>query len=209
MNLSTLIISRQPPTPCTAYGGPLTAYTLEYKVQSEGVWSTINVGDEVSQYTLSDLRTSTYDLRVAAHTSVGRGVWSAVTMVTVQVPLLPPTGSRGQSINSTSVSLSWDASPGATGYIVTYVHPDHTLGRVEIGPITSLVVTGLFPGNEYMFSLSCLVGSDESPPTVIIIILPQGLTSKTILYSSIRYPHYPPLSPFLPHYPPLLYYFLS
>ncbi len=155
------------------------------------------MGDEVTQYTLSDLRTSTYDLRVAAHTSVGRGVWSAVTMVTVQVPLLPPTGSRGQSINSTSVSLSWDASPGATGYIVTYVHPDHTLGRVEIGPITSLVVTGLFPGNEYMFSLSCLVGSDESPPTVIIISLPQGLTSKIILYSSIRYPLSSPLSPTL------------
>ena len=179
-----VIISVQPPTPCTAYGGPLTTYTLEYRVQSEGMWLSINVG-EVTQHTLSDLRTSTYELRVAAHTSVGRGVWSAVTMVMVQVPLTPPTGLSGQSINSTSVSLFWEASPGATGYIVTYIHPDHTLGRVESGVVTSLVITGLFPGSMYMFSLTrVVVGGDESPPAVITITLPQGLTSESIVASS-------------------------
>ncbi len=142
---------------------------------------TVNVG-EVMQYTLSDLRTSTYDFRVAANTQIGRGVWSRVVMATLTAALVPPSRFVGIIINSTSVSLSWEPLSGATSYIVTYMHPDERLGREEVMGET-VIVRGLSQGSEYTFSIiGVLDGGETTPTTNVTVVLPGGVTPSECVF---------------------------
>lgn len=70
-----------------------------------------------------------------------------------------PTNLQSESVTADSATLTWDAVPGATGYIV-----------VEVGvqcftvdsSVTSYTVTGLNPDSAYTFKVMALNGSVNS-----------------------------------------------
>ena len=59
---------------------------MEYRVQSQGAWLNQDVGGaDTTQLTLTGLTPeTTYEIRVAAHTSSGRGQYSGATMATTR-----------------------------------------------------------------------------------------------------------------------------
>ena len=102
---------------------------------------------------------------------------------TGQALLVAPLQFTALVINSTAVSLSWEAPLSQTtnellSYMVTFVHPDGRLITELVGGgITSTVISGLTPGVSYTFQLAAVYSHDTSPTTSSEIILP-GLTSE-------------------------------
>ncbi|MFD7434508.1 chitinase [Streptomyces sp. NPDC059861] len=98
-----------------------------------------------------------------SHGWYGTGAYRAddITLVGPAVdvgqPPAPPTGLRADTVTSTSVSLSWSAVPGATGYAV---YRDGAKVRTVTG--TSATVSGLAPSTAYAFQVAALNDGGES-----------------------------------------------
>ena len=116
--------------------------------------------------------THTHGTHTHTHTNTGQALLVAPLQFTALV------------INSTSVSLSWEAPLSQTtnellSYMVTFVHPDGRLITEHVGGgVTSTVISDLTPGVSYRFQLAAVYSHDTSPTTSSEIILPGGLTSE-------------------------------
>lgn len=73
----------QPPTPCTTYGGPLTDYTVQFRVFGTTVYQDNLVSSNATSRLLSSLSPNTrYEIKVAAHTMAGRGSFTSTVTAT-------------------------------------------------------------------------------------------------------------------------------
>eukprot|EP01090_Pellita_catalonica_P008976 TRINITY_DN20028_c0_g1_i2.p1 TRINITY_DN20028_c0_g1~~TRINITY_DN20028_c0_g1_i2.p1 ORF type:complete len:290 (-),score=37.30 TRINITY_DN20028_c0_g1_i2:51-920(-) len=75
----------------------------------------------------------------------------------VQIP--PPSGLQVTSTNDSSVSLSWGAVSGATGY---NIYQSAGKANTEAITVTDYTVAGLQSGTQYSFSATSLQGNAES-----------------------------------------------
>lgn len=78
-----------PPTSCLTYGGPLLAYTIQYRVDGVAIFNeqitTSNIG---TQYTVPSLTPGTlYQFRVAAINDQGVGAFSPIVLATT-IPVI-------------------------------------------------------------------------------------------------------------------------
>ena len=101
--------------------------------------------------------------------------------------LATPTGFTANDINGTSLTLSWNAVPGASNYIITYNSTTHTTDS------TSLDINGLNLNSTYTFSATSpdYIESCESTTTVrtlphIKLSAPTGLTHDRVTSTSAR-----------------------
>lgn len=110
-------------------------------------------------------RTGPTTTRVTLYTHgwYGTGAYHAddITLVGPAVdtgqPPAPPTGLRTGTVTSSSVSLSWSAVPGATGYAV---YRDGSKVQTVTG--TSATVSGLAPSTAYAFQVAAVNDAGES-----------------------------------------------
>jgi len=109
---------------------------------------------------------TTYSFTVSAANSAGSSAQSAAvsatTGSTTQVPPVP-TGLAVSGATCNSVSLSWNASAGATSY---RVYRGTTLGTTVTS--TSATVSGLSANTTYSFSVSAINNAGESSPSAAI-----------------------------------------
>ena len=92
----------------------------------------------------------------------------SVPAVTIDPPsnlITIPSGS------SEAISLTWTASPspGITGYRILYgLNPDDMTQTMDVGVVTSAMLTGLTEGQTYYIAVVTLTANGESPPSNVI-----------------------------------------
>ena len=79
-------------------------------------------------------------------------------------PLDMPANLSADDQTVTSITVSWDAVDGASGYRVEYMGPSHTAYQVYAGALqaTSATISGLEPGTLYSIKVTALGVTDES-----------------------------------------------
>ena len=89
----------------------------------------------------------------------------------VTVPLDSPQNFAAQTINSTSIQLSWDRPSTPNGVITYYslVYTTKVAGGPSTGPVsimdTMFTVNNLNEYTEYVFSVAAATGAGLGPPT--------------------------------------------
>ena len=79
-------------------------------------------------------------------------------------PLDMPANLMADDQTVTSITISWDAVTGASGYRVEYMGPSHTAYQVYAGALqaTSATIPDLEPGTRYSFKVTALGVTDVS-----------------------------------------------
>ncbi len=132
----------------------VTSYILNYKLESDVLWTSVNVGLNLSEVVLGLSRNELYDFRVRAVNSAGASPWTNIIQVTpLGVPLAPPTVSVVSGVQL--LNVTWGAAPSTpsvTSYIVEYAEDDPTPSwtSVNVGLTLSHVITGLTPNQIYL-----------------------------------------------------------
>lgn len=151
------------------------SYKFEWSSNGGSVWSDISTGVATNPssgltntYTYS-IPTSEVDANVnnLYKFSVSATYDSAtITSTSSNTSIQGPTNISDLAITatgSTSISLSWTASTGATSYLVYYstTPPSYTLGQTVVGS-TSSTITGLVPGTLYYFKVMPITGTSNT-----------------------------------------------
>lgn len=88
------------------------------------------------------------------------------------VVVLPPSNLQSVPSGTTNaIGLTWNAStsPGVTGYEVLYVDTNSmTTNSINLGLVTSTVISGLTPGQTYFISIITLSSNGPSNPSATI-----------------------------------------
>ena len=83
----------------------------------------------------------------------------------------PPTGLRVTGATATSVSLAWNAAPGATGYQVLRGTPTTSLAVVATaGSSTTYTDTGRSPGTTYVYAVTAVRKTKVSAPSATVTV---------------------------------------
>ncbi|WP_346011819.1 glycosyl hydrolase family 18 protein [Streptomyces sp. SID3343] len=142
-----------------------------YNVYRDGVFAQSVAGTSA---TVSGLTASTaYSFQVSATNSAGESPKSATVTATTtgggtQIPGTP-TGLAAGAPTSSSVPLSWNAVPGATGY---NVYRNGVFAQAATG--TSATVTGLTASTAYSFQVSATNSAGESPKSATVTATTTG-----------------------------------
>lgn len=126
---------------------------------------------ESASYTDSSLASNTvYFYKVTAVNLKGESELSeAVEARTQQLPLTVPTGLQVSETNATSVSLTWAAVEGATGYYVyraTALEGPYEAVTAQAIAWNSYTDTGLTPETTYYYKVSAAEGLNETEQSV-------------------------------------------
>ena len=140
----------------------------------------IATGVTATSYNVTGLTASTsYTFYVTAVSNGGESAKSTALDVTTRIA--PPTGVHITASTTTSLTVSWTASTGATSY---NLYEDGS--KVETGITgTSYDVTGLTPGSGYSFYVTAVNSAGESQPSASILATtlptaPEGLYASKV-----------------------------
>ena len=93
----------------------------------------------------------------------------------LQIPaivVMPPSNLQQLPSGTTNtIDLTWNASasPGVTGYLMSYNDTNSTTtNTVNLGPVTSAVISGLTAGETYFISIITVSGNGQSQPASIL-----------------------------------------
>ncbi|WP_433365450.1 cellulose binding domain-containing protein [Actinoplanes sp. CA-142083] len=114
-------------------------------------------------------------------------LWLAATALAAAaaVPALAaptPTDLQATAVTPVSVTLSWTASPGATGYQITYYQAfNDVIWSQPVGNVTTATVTGyILPTRQYSFRVSALDAGGYSPASnTVTVVTPASTTGDT------------------------------
>ncbi|MCL2306204.1 MAG: fibronectin type III domain-containing protein, partial [Planctomycetaceae bacterium] len=135
----------------------LTGYTLEYKKSTDLTWTVWTSAPNASatSATITDLAANTkYDFRLTAKNAGGSA--SSITDATTLPPA--PANFISTSQTTTSITLAWNAVPGATGYVLQYKRGTSSSWKevtVASGVLTA-TVTGLRVNTAYNFRIQAI-----------------------------------------------------
>ncbi len=126
----------------------------------------------LSQQVTGLLRDTNYFWRISAKNSGGRSAWSTVWKFTVAATPTAPTPAsppNGAVIDSTTVTLVWQASNGATSYWLQ-VSTDSTFRQTAVYndsalTTTSQKISGLQPDTKYFWRVNASNSGQRSPWT--------------------------------------------
>lgn len=168
----------------TVQVAPNSPYTLTAWVRGAYVFLGVTGGPSTwtpaatnwTQLTVTGNSGSATSLEIYLHGWYGQGTYYADDVSlsgeggTVQPPATP-TGLRVTGVTSSSVSLAWNAAPGATTY---------TVRRNGANPVTvsgtSTTVTGLSANTSYSFTVSAANSAGSSPPSAPVTATTTGAT---------------------------------
>jgi phosphodiesterase/alkaline phosphatase D-like protein len=176
----------------TAYSGSLHLYALDWDAIGRRETVTVDDGSGPRSATIStDFSQGIWvnaPITVAAAGTVTvtvtrtaglNAVLSGIFLGGAPVAALPPTGLSAGAINSSQISLTWNASSGAAFYKVQR-SPDGSTGWAQVGTsnATTFTDSGLSPSTTYFYRVlaSNSVG-DSAPSNTASATTPAGLAS--------------------------------
>jgi autotransporter-associated beta strand protein len=151
-----------------------TGYVVQRSSTTGGPYATIASGVTTNSYTDTGLTNGLiYYYVVAATNSSGIGPQSAEVIASLSTaPPLTPTGLAAVPGDSV-VSLSWNASPGATNYILLIsTNSDESNSNVVFTPNTSYLIMGLDNGTTYYYAVSAIGPYGQSPFSAMLSATP-------------------------------------
>jgi fibronectin type 3 domain-containing protein/uncharacterized membrane protein len=174
----------------SAYSGTIHVYAVDF--DSLGRRETITINDGSGPQTANLNGDFSQGAWVTASISVAAGGTVNVTVTRMAginavvsgivfggVPPAPaaPTGLAASPLNSSQVSLSWNAVSGATGYKIQR-SPDGSTGWTQVGTTTTtgFVDSWLIPSTTYFYRVTASNGpSSSTPSNVASATTPAGL----------------------------------
>jgi len=166
-----------------------TSYSV-YELESGQAVLLTTLGSSSTSYTVGGLAAgTTYSFEVAAVNTAGSTAtgWTQVTTPVPTVSVSAPTGARATAVSNTVAQVSWNASSGATGYLV-YEWNGFQGGQVaSVGAgTTSVSISGQSPGvTEYFYITAYNSTSSASTgwvnitmPAAAAVTAPTNVTAK-------------------------------
>ena len=114
---------------------------------------------------------ATYNYTVAATRGVEKSQPSPATTATTLALVPVPVGLNATAVTGTSLTLNWNASPGALGYTV---YQDGVALPAVAGTATSRAITGLTVGKSYSFTVSSVGPAGNSALSARLAVLALG-----------------------------------
>lgn len=143
-------------SPAIAVGGRNGVFRMA--TNQPGTWNRFGAG--LSNAPVWDLDYDVTDDVLVAGT-MGRGAWKLDSASAV-VALAPPTNVVAFATGSTSVSITWTAAAGATGYRVLRATDPRNFGLVDSPTGTSFTDTTAAANTAYLYKVRSISGTTES-----------------------------------------------
>lgn len=148
-------------------GAPITDYIVRYRLSTSTVWSSVTVGSAATFRQVTGLvNGSAYVFQVAAVTSFGTGLFSAIVGPVTPRPLASaPTRLTGTRVSPGVVSLVWTA-PTSTGgfpisdYVVQYSTNNGTTWTTVSDSVSTVArsTVSVPTGATYVFRVAAITG---------------------------------------------------
>jgi subtilase family serine protease len=132
-----------------------TGYSV-YELENGQAVLLATLGSSSTSYTVGGLAAgTTYSFEVAASNTAGSTAtgWTQVMTPVPTVTVTAPTGARATVVSGTVAQVSWNASSGATGYLVYEWNGSQAVQVASVGAgTTSVNISGQSPGlTEYFY----------------------------------------------------------
>lgn len=166
-----------------------TGYKVERSDDAGQTWEQIaTTNANVAAYSDTSVdNDTTYSYRVRAHNAAGNGAYSAAIARTTLLPA--PTGFARTGSTTTTISLSWNAVDGATGYRLQR-QSGTTFVNVTTLTDTTYTHTSLTAGTGYVFRIAALGAGGFSAPAQLTAatktVAPTTLTTTAPTATSIK-----------------------
>ncbi len=150
-------------------GSAVTGYVLTPYIGASAQ-TPINLGSVTTDDVTGLTPDTAYTFTVAAINAIGTGVASAasnsITPTTVPDAPAAPTATAGNTQASVSWSAPFDEGSSITGYVITPYVGASAQTPIDVGNVTSYVVTGLTNGTAYTFTVAATnsVGTGDASP---------------------------------------------
>lgn len=180
------------PAPVT--GAAVTGYGVAWRPVGGSTWSTSSV--TTTSATLADLLPeTTYQATVTARAGAVAGSPSAVVEFTT--PMAPPPAPAGLSAAATArdATLTWDAVPGADGYVLSWRLSGAQAWTTVRTAGTSLSLGDLAPATSYEMRIGATSAAGDGPPGPTLVVTtaflppaaPEALRAVLVADSSITW----------------------
>ena len=146
-------------------GQAISDYVIEYKLSTDGGWTTYVDGTSTTpSVTIAGLTNgSVYNFRISAVNLVGQGTASSVATATPSTAPGAPTGASAVRGNAqATVSFTAPASDGGSA-ITSYTVTSSPGGFTGTGSGSPIVVSGLTNGTSYTFTVTATNPAGTSP----------------------------------------------
>ena len=163
-----------------------TGYILSYKAKSASSWTERSVNS--TSYSITGLTAGTqYEIKVTAVNGSTKGTASDVLTVSTESATVTPavpskvTGLQKVSSTETSISVKWNTSTNATGYILSYKAKSASSWTERSVNSTSYSITGLTAGTQYEIKVTAVNGSTKGTASDILTastVSPPAVPSK-------------------------------
>lgn len=152
-----------------------TGYSV-YELESGKAVLLATLGSSSTSYTVSGLAAgTTYSFEVAASNAAGSTAtgWTQVTTPVPTVTVTAPTGARATVVSSTVAQVSWNASSGATGYLVYEWNGSQAVQVASVGAgTTSVNISGQSPGLTEYFYVTAYNSSSSASTAWVNVTMP-------------------------------------
>jgi len=165
-----------------------TGYNIYRAVSENGAYTLIKSNVTVTTFTDTGLKPQTdYYYKISAAGEGGESDLSAV--IACKTTYMAPNTSKlictGKTISS--VSLSWDAVNGATGYKLYRSVSGSEYEPVYSGTATSYTDSGLTKGQDYYYAVTYLKDADESEMSNVASVIPSEKGEITAVVDAKEY----------------------
>ena len=132
-------------------------YSISYQVNGDSTWTAFDTTTDTTINVTGLNPTTTYNFKVIASNSSGSSDPVTLNNITTKGPAPTPTNLHAGAASSTSVSLTWTPSLGATSYGISY-QQDQSSTWTTVSPTqtSSAVVSSLTPGTTYNFLVTAV-----------------------------------------------------
>ena len=176
----------------------ILGYVLSYKKMPEDTWKEIQLGPDVTSYTLNQLDVDTlYDFQLVAYNSIGSSDAPAECRgSTMAGHPLQPKHLAVAEVTTSTVKLTWEAQGMLTGYTLAYRVAGSSTWITASAPsavATSAVVAGLSVNTTYEFRLTAKNSYGTAESTVSATTPKKNLATPTqfkstgVTSSSVRF----------------------
>lgn len=180
-SLSALTLSQGQSTILPAFDPATTAYTASVGNEIDSLTVTPTATDDTATITVNTIPVASGDASGSIPLNVGDNTITVYvvssdettnttyTVTVTRIQLATPVATAGTLVTDISFQANWDADSGATGYYLdvstaadNFVPNLGSYDNLDVGNVTSLVVTGLTPDTAYVYRVRAYNSSGTS-----------------------------------------------
>jgi len=171
-------------------------YTTQWSLSPDGAWTVMNPVASTAQTVVGLTPATAYRFQVKAQApGWADSDWSTILTQSTDAALTAPTGLASPSQTTTTIDVSWNAVPQATGYTVEWSPAGAGTWTPETSATTSYTITGLNADTSYDIRVKATAsGLADSPYSTTLtestletqLATPTGFTSPSQTDTSIN-----------------------